>query len=404
MTRTATPGAVFSELAPVWRDDADRASRIARRVVRHARVNGRVLDVGCGTGFVLSKIRAEATAQNKRLGRTIGIDVAEGMVDRARYRRGVRALPADAVRLPFIDQVFDVVLATDVARFIDDPDRFVRELFRVTMPGGTILIELVDARHSGRPKAKGLPRTSLLRQYLDLRRSSGVAEVRNTLLDLGCDVREWLGRSRPVDHDPSFLAKVGRYSGTPEDLIAVKRMTRMERSDSRGRSRAHMHAPRSVVLLARAPGPRTGAMPIKVKDLPGWSPGRVHRLLAGLPQATGYTVLVKPLRWRTRPHVQAFCDFVEKQIIIQVPQPFLRFWEPVPYRAKRVHKPYARKMRFKWYMKKIWFERPDELIRYLYLHEYYHWYLREVRGKRSGAETACDRFALQQLGRARRRR
>ena len=47
------------------------------------------------------------------------------------------------------------------------------------------------------------------------------------------------------------------------------------------------------------------------------------------------------------------------------------------------------------------FERPDELIRYLYLHEYYHWYLREIRGKTSAAETACDRFALQQLGRGR---
>ena len=140
-------------------------------------------------------------------------------------------------------------------------------------------------------------------------------------------------------------------------------------------------------------------MPIRVKDLPGWSSQRVHRVLKGLPIASGYQVVVKPLRWRTRPHVQAFCDFAERVITIQVPQPFFAFYEDVPYRAKRVKR--RRRMYFKWFRKRLWFERPDELIRYLYLHEYYHWYLREVRRKRSAAETACDRFALQQLGRGR---
>lgn len=390
-----TAGQVFSELAPIWRDDRDRAERIARRVVRHVRVGGRVLDVGCGTGFVLRQVRAEAIAQNKRLGRLVGIDVAEGMVLRAAARRAVRAVPADAVRLPFIDQAFDLVLASDVARFIHDPERFARELFRVTLPGGTILLELVDSRESGRPRARGLPRSSLLRRYLDLRRTSGAAELRNTLIELGCDVTEWLGRSRPVDHDPSFLAKVGRHSGTDEDRIAVSKMRR----DGR-----YPPAPRSIVMLVRVPGPRTGSMPIKVSGLPGWTPERVERLLAGLPQASGYMVVVKPLRWRKRPHVQAACDFSRRIITIQVPQPFERFWEPIPFRAKKVYRPRSRQMKFKWYMKKLWFDRPNELIRYLYLHEYYHWYLREVRGKRSAAETACDRFALQQLGRGRPRR
>ena len=391
--RVATDaGAVFSELAPVWRDDPDRASRIARRVVRHLRTGGRVLDIGCGTGFVLQQIRAEAALQGKRMGRAVGVDVADGMVSRARYRRGVRALPGDAVALPFIDQVFDVVIATDVARFITDPEKFVRELFRVTLPGGTILIELVDSRGAGRPKARGLPPESLLRRYLDLRQSFAVADVKSTLIELGCDVHEWLGRSRPVDHDPAFLAKVGRWSGTDEDLQAVRRLAQ------HGRRR---RPPRSVVLFARLPGPRTGGMPIRVKDLPGWTPERVERLLAGLPQATGYEVLVKPLYWRTRPHVQAFCEFERRRIIIQVPVPFYTFYEDVPFRAKRLG--HGRRMRFRWYSRRLWFERPHELIRYLYLHEYYHWYLREIRGRRSGAETACDRFALQQLHRGRSR-
>ena len=142
-------------------------------------------------------------------------------------------------------------------------------------------------------------------------------------------------------------------------------------------------------------------MPIRVRDLPGWTPARVERVLSGLPMATGYEVVLKPLRYRKAPHVAAFCEFNEKRITIQVPMPFRTFTEPVPYRAKRLRKHRRGKWRFRWYWRMLRFERPDELIRYLYLHEYYHWYLREVRGKTSAAETACDRFALQQLGRGR---
>jgi hypothetical protein len=35
------------------------------------------------------------------------------------------------------------------------------------------------------------------------------------------------------------------------------------------------------------------------------------------------------------------------------------------------------------------------VLRFLYLHEWMHWYLRERLGKKSAAETTCDRFALQ---------
>jgi hypothetical protein len=34
------------------------------------------------------------------------------------------------------------------------------------------------------------------------------------------------------------------------------------------------------------------------------------------------------------------------------------------------------------------------VLRFLYLHEWMHWYLRERLGRKSQAETTCDRFAL----------
>jgi hypothetical protein len=43
----------------------------------------------------------------------------------------------------------------------------------------------------------------------------------------------------------------------------------------------------------------------------------------------------------------------------------------------------------------VTFRTQRQVLRFLYLHEWMHWYLRERLGRRSAAETTCDRFALQ---------
>lgn len=114
-------------------------------------------------------------------------------------------------------------------------------------------------------------------------------------------------------------------------------------------------------------------------------------MLAGLPDATGYEVLVKPLRYRSRPHLSGFTEFEDKRITLQVPVPFFPFGEIVHYGAKRMP---AKGLRFVWLSEGLTFREPREVLRYLYCHEWYHWYLKEVLDRKSAAETACDRFAL----------
>jgi hypothetical protein len=123
-------------------------------------------------------------------------------------------------------------------------------------------------------------------------------------------------------------------------------------------------------------------------DLPA---ERVRRILTGLPPARGYTVHVKPLRYRARPHLSASTEFAERTITLQVPEPFFPFGEVVPYGAKRRPGP---RMRFIWLTEGVTFRTPREVLRFLYLHEWMHWYLKERLGKKSAAETTCDRFAL----------
>ena len=126
-------------------------------------------------------------------------------------------------------------------------------------------------------------------------------------------------------------------------------------------------------------------------DVPGIAAHDVRRMLSGLPDARGYRVSAKPLRYRSRPHLAAWTDFEHRQITLQVPQPFVPFGEVVPYAAQR--RP-GKGLRFIWLSEGITFRTPREVLRFLYLHEWMHWYLKEVLGTRSAAETACDRFAL----------
>lgn len=122
------------------------------------------------------------------------------------------------------------------------------------------------------------------------------------------------------------------------------------------------------------------------------------RALGGLPPATGYHFTAKPLRYRSRPHLSAWTDFDAREIVLQVPEPFLPFGEVVPYAARR--RP-GKGIRFVWLSEGVTFRTPREVLRFLYLHEWMHWYLRERLGRRAAAETACDRFALRNYRRRR---
>jgi hypothetical protein len=118
---------------------------------------------------------------------------------------------------------------------------------------------------------------------------------------------------------------------------------------------------------------------------------QVKRILVGLPPAPGYTVHVKPLRYRTRPHLSAWTDFDDRSITLQLPEPFFPFGEVVPYAAKRRA---GKGIKFIWLTEGVTFRTPREVLRFLYCHEWMHWYLREELGRKSAAETTCDRFAL----------
>jgi SAM-dependent methyltransferase len=85
----------------------------------------RVLDVGCGLG--------EVAARAARTGAAVtGVDLAEGMIERARRRpEAVDWRVANCEALPFADDSFDAVVSSFGVIFARDPGRAAAELARV---------------------------------------------------------------------------------------------------------------------------------------------------------------------------------------------------------------------------------------------------------------------------------
>jgi len=131
-------------------------------------------------------------------------------------------------------------------------------------------------------------------------------------------------------------------------------------------------------------------------ELADMTTAEARRALAGLPKCD-YDVVVKPLRYRSEPHLAALCDF-DSRIILQVPRPFHSFKERVYHGARRKR---GKGMHFSWLSENVFFRSRRDVLRFLYCHEWLHWYLHEELKKASSAETACDRFALRNFRRQR---
>ena len=100
-------------------------------------VQGRdVLEVGCGTGLILHRV-----AQGAK--RAVGIDISQGMLEQAQ-RRGLEVAQADVLALPFEDASFDVVYSFKVLAHVADIDQALREMARVTRPGGKLFLEFYN--------------------------------------------------------------------------------------------------------------------------------------------------------------------------------------------------------------------------------------------------------------------
>jgi len=122
-----------------------RQGKINNRLIELLEVNDshKILDIGCGTGFVTGKIAESLSAESGGL--AVGIDAAGKMIEGAREKRGSKTCHfevAAAEKLPFEDESFDSVISTLFFHHIqlDLKKKALSEAFRVLRFGGKLII------------------------------------------------------------------------------------------------------------------------------------------------------------------------------------------------------------------------------------------------------------------------
>ncbi len=98
---------------------------------------GVVLDIGCGTGALLSRLQNTQAASQ-----LAGVDASAEMlaIARDRLHPEVSLRKSWAEELPFDDCTFDTIASCNMFHFIRRPDHALHEMFRVLRPGGMVVI------------------------------------------------------------------------------------------------------------------------------------------------------------------------------------------------------------------------------------------------------------------------
>jgi ubiquinone/menaquinone biosynthesis C-methylase UbiE len=105
----------------------------------------RLLDVGCGPGSI-----TRGLAERVAPGRVVGLDLARETLESARREAAARGLSnvefreGSVYELPFGKGEFDVVYAHQVLQHLRERPAALREMVRVTRPGGLVAIRDVD--------------------------------------------------------------------------------------------------------------------------------------------------------------------------------------------------------------------------------------------------------------------
>jgi demethylmenaquinone methyltransferase/2-methoxy-6-polyprenyl-1,4-benzoquinol methylase len=110
---------------------------VVRRVRAELQAGARALDVACGTGDLSLALSIGGEAH------VTGLDFCRPMLDLAAHKsvgRAIRYVEGDALALPFADHTFDLVTIAFGLRNLASVEGGLRELLRVTKPGGRAFV------------------------------------------------------------------------------------------------------------------------------------------------------------------------------------------------------------------------------------------------------------------------
>jgi 2-polyprenyl-6-hydroxyphenyl methylase / 3-demethylubiquinone-9 3-methyltransferase len=225
----------YDDLADVWWDPRGRFAMLhwiaearAALVPRATRPGSLLLDLACGAGLLAPHVADHGH-------RHVGLDLSPTALPQARDH-GVTPLRGDVLRLPFADEVADVVVAGEVLEHVAEPARLVEDACRVLRPGGTLVVDTIAATWWGRFSAvtageripggppKRLHDPELFVDRDEIRGAARRGGVELTLTGLRPSARDYLGwlagrrqdvRMRTTRSTAGLFQGVGRKAAGP---------------------------------------------------------------------------------------------------------------------------------------------------------------------------------------------
>ncbi len=134
----------YDRVAPAYdrrfEEDRPRPTASALRALNRETGAGRVLEVGCGTGYWLVGLGSPAD-------QLYGLDYSAGMLVQANLgRERLLLVQGRAEQLPFASASFDLVYCVNAIHHFDHQRAFVFEAERLLRPGGSLAIVGLDPR------------------------------------------------------------------------------------------------------------------------------------------------------------------------------------------------------------------------------------------------------------------
>jgi len=245
--------------------DADQSLRLAQwlagprgRLLRRAQIGRRrrVLEVGCGHGFVTQELVRRCPGQVIAIDREFG-DMTRFASSRigivSPNSRAPRLIQADAAALPFADSSLDLVLFQNTLLWIADPQAAVAEAARTLASSGCLLA--IEPDFGG--MIEHPPDVALQDVWLRALSACGADPLIGRKLPGLCEragLEVWVElQQMPRDAGPAAMRLLDDVPLAPEDRARVEET---ERAVSRrtGTWEVFIHVPYFLIVATKPPG------------------------------------------------------------------------------------------------------------------------------------------------------
>jgi 2-polyprenyl-3-methyl-5-hydroxy-6-metoxy-1,4-benzoquinol methylase len=122
-----------NQMALVERANAGLHSHVERYILdKYPEKNLRILDIGCGTGAFLSRLKGDGYTKLNG----IDIDLSAANIDGISFS----CIDLDSGKMPYEDSSFDLIICIEVLEHIENVGIFLSEISRILSEGGNVVV------------------------------------------------------------------------------------------------------------------------------------------------------------------------------------------------------------------------------------------------------------------------